>query len=418
MRFLHLADLHLDTTFANRKDSLRTRLRAATREAVERAVQQALSHEVDAVLIAGDLFDGDHLSFHTERFLTRAVQRLTSSGITVVYATGNHDPGGPSGPASRIPWPQSVALLSDAEPRRIPILREGELVGRVTGAGHTSAREARDLSATFPRPQRQPGVAEVALLHTQVLDTPGGSAHDRYAPSHLPALRGAGFDYWALGHIHLRQGLSVDPPIHYPGNLQGRHPGESGAKGALLVELPPGQAPTVEFLELAPVRWESLRLGGLDEATSMTALAGQIQREWREARDRDPGLPGAEWILRVELAGPSPLYRTLQSEEERRELARDVESALGLLQAEVRAHELRPPLDPSRHRGRVDILGEALRLLDELSDPEGPSPSRTLSLEADQLAGLAGAEADEYLRDLLRGEAPLLLDRLLEGEGR
>lgn len=418
MRFLHLADLHLDTIFANRRRELRTRLRAATQEAVERAVDQAMNHEVDAVLIAGDLFDGDHLSFHAERFLTRALERLVSSGITVVYATGNHDPGGPSGLASRIGWPESVILLSDAEPRRIPILRDGELVGCVTGAGHASPRESRDLSAAFPPPQRQPGVAEVALLHTQVLNTPGSSDHDRYAPSHLPALRGAGYDYWALGHIHLRQRLSADPPIHYPGNVQGRHPGESGAKGGLLVELRPGQAPVVEFLELAPVRWESLRLADLDEATSLTALAGRIRRGWREARDRDPGLPGAEWILRVELAGPSPLHRVLESEEERRELARELESSLGLLQAEIRAREIRPALDPTRHRDRVDVLGEALRLLEELSDPEGPSPSRELSLAVGELAGSDGTDPDEYLRNLLRGEAPLLLDRLLEGEDR
>ena len=44
------------------------------------------------------------------------------------------------------------------------------------------------------------------------------------------------YHYWALGHIHERQELSDMPPIYYPGNIQGRHFGEQGPKGCLLVE--------------------------------------------------------------------------------------------------------------------------------------------------------------------------------------
>ena len=39
------------------------------------------------------------------------------------------------------------------------------------------------------------------------------------------------FDYWALGHIHKRTILSEDPPIIYPGNIQGRNKKEIGVKG-------------------------------------------------------------------------------------------------------------------------------------------------------------------------------------------
>ncbi len=78
MRFLHVADVHLDTSFAGRSEAVRRRLREASREAFRRAVDVALQEEVDAVLIAGDLFDGDRLSFETERFLLEQVGRLLS----------------------------------------------------------------------------------------------------------------------------------------------------------------------------------------------------------------------------------------------------------------------------------------------------------------------------------------------------
>ena len=69
------------------------RLRSAALEALDRCVDTAISEQVDAVLIAGDLFDGTRLSFGTERLLLTRLARLADEGIQVVYATGNHDPG-------------------------------------------------------------------------------------------------------------------------------------------------------------------------------------------------------------------------------------------------------------------------------------------------------------------------------------
>ncbi len=96
MRFIHAADLHLDTAFVARSEEVRTRLRQASRDALRRLVDLALSEEVDAVLLAGDLFDGDRISFQTERLLAAEVSRLAEASIPVVYATGNHDPGQPN----------------------------------------------------------------------------------------------------------------------------------------------------------------------------------------------------------------------------------------------------------------------------------------------------------------------------------
>ena len=101
MRFLHVADVHLDTSFSGRSEAVRRRLRDASREAFRNAVDLAIREDVHAFLIAGDLFDGERLSFQTERFLLEQTERLGDHGITVVYATGNHDPGGVSHPRDR-----------------------------------------------------------------------------------------------------------------------------------------------------------------------------------------------------------------------------------------------------------------------------------------------------------------------------
>lgn len=80
-RFLHLADVHLDTTFLCRTAALRSRLRDALREAVKRAVDCAIEEDVHAVLVAGDLFDNERLSFATEQFLSEQLSRLHHSQI-------------------------------------------------------------------------------------------------------------------------------------------------------------------------------------------------------------------------------------------------------------------------------------------------------------------------------------------------
>ncbi len=116
MRFVHVADVHLDTSFAGRSEAVRHRLREASREAFRRAVDLAIREEVHAFLVAGDLFDSDRLSLRTERFILEQILRLGDHGIAAVYATGNHDPGAaPHGPR-RLTWPANSSMRQDDDP--------------------------------------------------------------------------------------------------------------------------------------------------------------------------------------------------------------------------------------------------------------------------------------------------------------
>ncbi|HKL77473.1 MAG TPA: metallophosphoesterase, partial [Gammaproteobacteria bacterium] len=118
-RFLHLADLHLDTAFTGRTDAVRQALRRATHDAFEAAVTTAIERGAHAVLLAGDVFDGDLLTFATERFLLDGCRRLGEAGITVVYCTGNHDPGGANQRVRAMDWPDNVHLVFGAKPQVI-----------------------------------------------------------------------------------------------------------------------------------------------------------------------------------------------------------------------------------------------------------------------------------------------------------
>lgn len=408
MRFLHLADVHLDTPFAGRAPAVRRRLRAAVREAFERAVDLALDEDLDALVIAGDLFDSDTLSFETERFVITQFERLVRQRIAVVYATGNHDPGVTPGRRTAIRWPEGVTVADGPAPVRTQVHdRSGRLAGWITAVGHASPREGSDLTRHFPRPDGL--FPEVAVLHAQVESSHDAASHDRYAPTTIEAMRSKSYDYWALGHVHRRQELHDEPAIHYPGNIQGRTPAESGPRGALIVDLESGHAPRVVFRSLAPVRWETVEVSGLSEVDSLDGLVRAITRRWHDRLEAEAGSQ-AEWMLRVRLLGGTPLWRLLRDPAEVATVETELVGELDLLDAVIEAGSVHAPVDPANHRPREDALGWALRELEAIVSGK--------ALPEATLRGLQGFDDREesleaYLAKTLEGADAELVTRLL-----
>ena len=412
LRIVHAADIHLDTPYRRHDEAVRARLLEAGREAFTRLIDLALERQADTLLIAGDLFDNDWLTLATERVLVDELTRATSAGVTVVYATGNHDPGRANYRAMGINWPKErFHLVGSRQPRQIAIERDGEVVGWVVAAGHQTPREDRDLAATFPRaPGPEPAVA---LLHAQVVGAAAADQHDRYAPTTLESLDPS-YAYWALGHIHQRQELRRDPPVRYAGNVQGRHFGEESAKGALVVELDRGAAPEIEFEALAPVRWETLEPEGLEAAHTVADVKAAVAAAFAGPRSEAP--PDQEWILRVDLRGASQLASLLASGDERTELAAQLREDLDVLDVEVRDRGLHRPLDLDSHRDQPHLLGQTLALLARAATDATALDGITPSEMAGGDAGDAEARR-EYLRELLDGLDAEAAERLLRDSG-
>ena len=407
MRFLHAADVHLDSPCSSRSETVRHQLREASRLAFQRLVDLALSERVDAVLIAGDLFDDERLSFQTERFLLEQLHRLDTEEIPVVYATGNHDPGRAGLRSVELPWPGNVTIARDRTPVRIAIGGTGresearELRGVVTAAGHETATERGDLSTVFPTPEGR--LAEIAVLHTQVVDSLGSAAHQSYAPSQLDGLRGSGHDYWALGHVHKRSVLCERPGIHYSGNLQGRTHGERGAKGCLLVEVKPGAPPDVEFKKLAPIQWEDIEIRDPSQATTLDALIETIAEGWDGVTR---GETKTDWIGRIRISGATPLWRELSRDADQNHLRDELAYRLGLLDLKLEVGTVYSLAQADEHRARKDVLGQTLQLVQDIRT----GGARLPGLSPEQLIGLTEPERlHEYVKELLdTGEAEIV----------
>ena len=205
--------------------------------------------------------------------------------------------------------------------------------------------------------------------------------------------------------------MRPDPPVHYSGNVQGRHFGEDGAKGALVVTLERGAAPEIEFQPLAPVRWETLepaRPG--DAAHTVPDVKAAVAAAFDARRGGEP--PDREWIVRADLRGACPLASTLADADERTELAAQLREDLGVLDVEVRDRGLHPPVDIEAHRDQPHLLGQTLALLARAATDDAALEGIT---PTELAAGRGGDAAEQraYLRELLRDLDAEAVARLL-----
>ena len=417
LKFIHCSDLHVDSPL----DGLERypgapveALRGATREALRNLVSLAIDRGVDFVVIAGDVFDGDWRDINTGLFFVSQMRRLDRAGIPVYVKRGNHDAASEITRALAMPGNVHEFPVRHAHTFRIESLRVA-LHGRSFG----ERAVPQDLAASYPSPV--PGWLNVGVLHTSLS---GYAAHDPYAPTTVDTLRGLGYDYWALGHVHAREVLRErSPRIVYCGNLQGRHAGETGPKGCELVEWVDGEL-RAEPVALDVVRWARLSLP-IDGLVHVPDFLRTAERAFRAAHERADGRLSA-W--RLQLEGVGPLHRWLAAHAdvahgELRSLA-DAASG-GLAWVEKVRLDCRPPpqrIAPSPE----DPLAECLRLVAELAeDPArlcafGDASLREMvaKLPSALRTGPGGLGLDDPARlaALLREAEALLLERLAGGQ--
>ncbi|WLR93923.1 metallophosphoesterase family protein [Shinella zoogloeoides] len=307
-RFLHTADLHLDsplTSLALRNADLGDLVRGATRKALERIVDLAISEAVDAVIIAGDLYDGSQTSMATALFLMGQMRRLEAAGIRVFLIRGNHD--AQSQITRELTFPPNVHVFDGrGKPVRAGALANGREV-HVHGVSFANPHAPASLLPTYRAPVAD--ALNIGLMHTSLA---GASRHDPYAPVGIPDLTAHGFDYWALGHIHQRRVHLEKPWIVMPGNPQGRDINEGGPKGVTLATIAEDGTIACEerLVALAVFERLSVDLSDIDDWSAMLDRAETVLGEARAAAG------GAHLVARLMLTGATSLAWRLRRDED------------------------------------------------------------------------------------------------------
>ena len=303
MKFIHAADIHLDSplqSLALQDQAQLTRMRRACRGAFERLVDFSIEQQVAFVLLAGDLYDHDAPNMQTAVFLRTQLARLEKNGIRVVIVKGNHDADNKI--TSALALPANTRILSDRKPETL-LFDDLPVRVAIHGQSFKGGPVLENLAASYPAAKA--GYVNIGILHTSLS---GDVEHDPYAPCKLEDLTTRGYDYWALGHIHKGAKLLDDPWVVYPGNLQGRHAKETGPKGCMLVEVEDDRISTVELIDLAVVRWESLQIelkGKSREAELVEAIRAALALAHKDAENR----PTA---VRLTLTGETSLHDLIE----------------------------------------------------------------------------------------------------------
>lgn len=227
MKLLLFADLHLDTPFTWAEPEVARRRRQSLRDTLSRIVDLAIANEVDAVCSAGDLYEHERVAPDSGVFLRDQFARLGST--RVFLAPGNHDWCGPTSLYRRTGWSANVHVFDE------PRLRPVELAPGFTlwGAGHVVPANTPNLLSGF-RADRS-GV-NLGLFHASMNSwlSVQGEGKKPHAPFDEADLAAAGLDHALLGHFHApRDGDGFT----YPGNPDALEFGETGVRGAVLVEV-------------------------------------------------------------------------------------------------------------------------------------------------------------------------------------
>lgn len=283
-RFLHAADIHLDSPLKGLEeyqDAPLEQIRRAARRAFDNLVQLALDEKAAFVLLAGDLYDGDWKDYNTGIYFISRMGQLCEAGIPVFMVSGNHDAASQMITRS-LKLPENVTLFPHSHAAT-------HILDRFGVALHGQSFSARSVTDDLVRnyPQGDRALFNIGLLHTSLNGRPG---HEAYAPCSLDALRSKGYDYWALGHVHQREEVSSDPWVVFPGNIQGRHIRETGSKGCTLVSVEEGGVVSVEHRELDVLRWALCRVdaAGCDSVEGLLDLVREILQDERASADGRP----------------------------------------------------------------------------------------------------------------------------------
>lgn len=419
-KFIHTADLHLDSPFKGISEvdpELSFYLTEAAFKTFSSIIDLCIKEGVLFLLISGDIYDGEDRSLRAQLKFRTELKRLYDANIKVFIAHGNHDP--LDGWSANLEWPKNVHIFSGKNVESITVDHQGEPVATIHGISFSTRKIASNLSRKFPKVStKNEDIFSIGMLHCLVQ---GSTGHEPYSPCSLNDLISRNYDYWALGHVHNRAVLNKeDPVIIYPGNPQGLHPGEAGPRGCYLVQVNPERNISFEFIETDAVRWavEEFSIDDIKDAEELLTRLHSLIKDIKQRSD------GRSVLCRILLKGRGMLYSFLSKKGVCDDLVlelRDFERGESpFVWIESLKNLTHPPIDRDSLIKRDDFMGSLVRMFEKMYKNKELRDQINKDLEL-LYASPAGRKYlefpdEEHLILLMKKAESICLDRILRSD--
>ena len=290
MKIIHCADLHLGAALTTRM----TPEQAAGRRAellanFGRLADYAKTQEVQAILIAGDLFDVRFIDHQTREYVLDVIRM--HSNIDFYYLKGNHDTEDLPGPG--MDQLSNLFLFKESEWTSYQIKDSKVMISgiEINTCGNGSGSGQIDVPV-FPE-----GLINIAMLHGELIAYGHGIGNDKIAVNDLI---GKNIHYLALGHIHSFGSGRIDGKGVWcnPGSLEGHGFDECGKHGFVMLDIYERTGTIIsEFVPFASREYHICQ-ADISAAGSYADIYRIIDEALAKA-----GNPGSKDFVRIELTG-------------------------------------------------------------------------------------------------------------------
>lgn len=219
MKFVHIADVHLDTPFKTISDraDIGIERRLEQREALKKVINYIKENNIEYLFISGDLYDQEYIRETSISFLNDLFKQIPNTNIYI--APGNHDPYLKNSFYATYAWNNNVKIFTNV----VEKVEKDDV--NIYGYGFNSF-EMNDNQLENINIENKDKI--------NILITHGDLNESKYNPIKLNELKEKGFDYVALGHIHKRDDKTN---IVYPGSLISLGFDELGEHGMVAGEI-------------------------------------------------------------------------------------------------------------------------------------------------------------------------------------
>lgn len=250
MRFVHMADMHFDAPFTilNTKGNLGEIRRLQQREAFKKIIEYIKDHQIDYFFISGDLYENEYIRKTTIEYINQLLEEIPNTQVFI--APGNHDPKLINSFYTRFNWSQNVTIFNSQikriETDDVDIYGFGfdDFYCKDSGVQNIKISDFNKLN--------------ILVMHG---DLDGAKSGDRkYNSVSKSDLKALGFDYIALGHIHLPDyQTEINQRIVYPGSTIAMGFDELGPHGVIVGEITKDSF-QIDFLPIDQIEFKEVVL--------------------------------------------------------------------------------------------------------------------------------------------------------------